>query len=183
MRTSDCDLLFIPGHTNSGPEHWQTRWQEKLKTASRVNQRDWDRPVKSEWVAAVNSAIDSATRPVVLVAHSLGVLTAGAALHVRKDKKVIGAFLVAPAGKPYIISCADVDHHFAEISHDPLPVPSTLIASRNDEICPWLDAEEMAFAWGSKFIDAGDSGHLNVASGHGPWPEGLMQFAGFISKL
>ena len=44
MRSSDCDNLIIPGLGGSGPVHWQTRWQEKLSTARRVEQADWDRP-------------------------------------------------------------------------------------------------------------------------------------------
>jgi len=26
--------------------------------------------------------------------------------------------------------------------------------------------------WGADFIDMGEAGHINVASGYGPWPEG-----------
>lgn len=183
MRTADCDLLIIPGIGGSGPDHWQTRWEEKLSSARRVHQADWNKAVKKEWVATVEAAIVAAKRPVVLVAHSLGVLTAAAAVQQAPKGKVVGAFLVAPPGKPAIISRDDIDHDFAHISHDPLPVSSTLIASRNDPYCPWLDAEELAYAWGSAFIDAGDSGHINSDSGHGPWPEGLMRFAGFMAKL
>jgi hypothetical protein len=29
-------------------------------------------------------------------------------------------------------------------------------------------------------IDAGESGHINAESGHGPWPEGIMVFAHFL---
>ena len=183
MRTADCDLLIIPGHGNSGPDHWQTRWEEKLSSARRVDQRDWDHAVKDVWVEAIGAAIGAASKPVVVIAHSLGVLAAAAALQAMPKGKVAGAFLVSPPGKPYIISRGDIDHAFAHISHDPLPVSSTLIASRNDPYCPWLDAEELAYAWGSAFIDAGEAGHHNTESGHGPWPEGLMQFAGFMAKL
>ena len=43
-------------------------------------------------------------------------------------------------------------------------------------------AEDIAGAWGSLFIDAGEAGHINAASGHGPWPEGSMTFASFLSR-
>ncbi|MWC39023.1 alpha/beta hydrolase, partial [Brucella abortus] len=26
MKVKDADILIIPGYTNSGPDHWQTRW-------------------------------------------------------------------------------------------------------------------------------------------------------------
>ena len=183
MRTAESDLIFVPGTGNSGPDHWQTRWQEKLSVARRVEQDDWDRPKKEAWVSSIVESIGKAKKPVVLVAHSLGVLATAAALPKIKPGIVKGAFLVSPPGKPYIISSDMIDHAFAKISHDPLPVPSVLIASRDDPYCPWLDAEELAYAWGSAFIDAGHAGHLNTDSGHGPWPEGLMQFAGFMAKL
>jgi predicted alpha/beta hydrolase family esterase len=55
--------------------------------------------------------------------------------------------------------------------------PSILVASRND---PWLKPEAArtwAERWGSRLIDVGDAGHVNVESGHGPWPLalGLLQ--------
>ncbi|MFB2608362.1 alpha/beta hydrolase, partial [Rhizobium phaseoli] len=37
--------------------------------------------------------------------------------------------------------------------------------------------------WGSFLVDAGEAGHINADSGHGPWPEGTMVFAQFLSRL
>jgi hypothetical protein len=78
---------------------------------------------------------------------------------------------------------AGVDPAFAPISRDPLPFPSILVASRTDPHCAFDRAEDFAYAWGAALADAGNAGHLNTASGHGPWPEGLMRFAGFLAKL
>ncbi|MET0575771.1 MAG: alpha/beta hydrolase, partial [Mesorhizobium sp.] len=58
-----------------------------------------------------------------------------------------------------------------------------VIASRNDPYSTFEVAEDIAAAWGSLFIDAGEAGHLNADSGHGPWPEGSMTFAHFLSRL
>ena len=44
-------------------------------------------------------------------------------------------------------------------------------------------AEAKAAQWGSRLVAAGEAGHINADSGHGPWPEGLMQFASFIKGL
>jgi len=33
-------------------------------------------------------------------------------------------------------------------------------------------AEDLARALGSRFVNAGHVGHINVDSGHGPWPQG-----------
>ncbi len=58
-----------------------------------------------------------------------------------------------------------------------------MIASASDSYCTIDEAQELAGAWGSEFSDAGDAGHINTQSGHGPWPEGLMRFAGFMRTL
>src|SRR3546814_21145604 len=63
MKASDADILIIPGYTSSGPDHWQSRWQEKLSTARRVEQAEWVKPVKDEWVARVAEEVNAATRP------------------------------------------------------------------------------------------------------------------------
>jgi predicted alpha/beta hydrolase family esterase len=38
MKASEAEILMVPGYTNSGPEHWQSRWQNKLGSARRVEQ-------------------------------------------------------------------------------------------------------------------------------------------------
>ena len=44
-------------------------------------------------------------------------------------------------------------------------------------------AEKLAGLWGATLVDAGETGHINAASGHGPWPEGLLQFGKFLRAL
>ena len=183
MRTSDCDILIVPGYENSGPEHWQSRWERQLSTARRVEQRDWSAPMREEWVRRIVRAVERATRPVVLVAHSLGVVAVAHAAPRLPAGKVKGAFLVGlPDVEPEDFEPA-IDRAFAPIPRDPLPFPSVLVASRTDPFGAYEKAEDIAYAWGSAIVDAGDSGHLNTASGHGPWPEGLMRFAGFLKRL
>ena len=96
MKVKDADILIVPGYTNSGPEHWQTRWQSKLSTARRVEQAEWSKPVREDWTANVARAVNEAERPVVLVAHSLGVAAAVQAIP-KFQRPVAGAFFVAPA--------------------------------------------------------------------------------------
>lgn len=181
MRTSEADILIVPGLGNSGPDHWQTRWQSRLTTARRLEGVDFDRAERAQWIAALIAATKAATRPVVIVAHSIGVL---ATVHAAPDLTgVAGAVLVGPSDweRPDLIP--GVEHDFAPVPRDPLPFPSLLIASRTDPYCDYEKAEEFGYAWGSVIADAGDAGHINVASGHGPWPEGLMRFAGFLTTL
>jgi predicted alpha/beta hydrolase family esterase len=182
MKTSDCDILIVPGLGGSGPDHWQTRWERQLSTARRIEQASWDEPKKSEWTARIVTEVGRAKRPVVLVAHSLGVAAVAHAAG-RLQGAVRGAFLVSLPDVDIPDLIPDVDLDFGPIPRDPLPFPSVLIASRSDPYCDYYKAEDMAYAWGSAIVDAGDSGHINTESGHGPWPEGLMRFAGFLKKL
>ena len=95
MKVKDADILIVPGYTNSGPGHWQTRWQAKLSTARRVEQAEWSKPVREDWTLTLANAVNEAERPVVIVAHSLGVATTVQAVPMF-EKSVAGAFLVAP---------------------------------------------------------------------------------------
>ena len=183
MRTFDVDILTIPGWTGAGPDHWMTRWEGRLRTARRVEQADWDRPNLALWTARVIAEVAKATRPVVLVGHSCGVATivhAAAQLH---DRRVVGAYLVAPASEAVTQALPGIDPAFVPFPRDPLPFPSVVIASRDDEHCSYDEAGDLALSWGSTLVDAGNVGHLNTASGHGPWPEGAMRFGLFLRHL
>jgi predicted alpha/beta hydrolase family esterase len=183
MKTSDCDILIVPGYESSGVDHWQSRWERQLSTARRIEQESWDAPVKDAWVERIARDVNRAKRPVVLVGHSLGVVAIAHAAPLLSRDKVQGAFLVGlpDVERPGFVPA--IDRAFAPLPHDPLPFPSVLVASRTDPHCDFDKAEDIAYAWGSAIVDAGDAGHLNTDSGHGPWPEGLMRFAGFLKRL
>jgi hypothetical protein len=44
-------------------------------------------------------------------------------------------------------------------------------------------ARLLAAQWKSNFVNAGAAGHINVDSGHGPWPAGRVLFQGFSRTL
>ncbi|MBA5777680.1 serine hydrolase family protein [Stappia sp. F7233] len=182
MKVADADILIVPGWQNSGPDHWQSRWMEKMSTARRVEQDDWENPDLDRWVDRLVETVEGATRPVVLVAHSLGVPTVVQASG-RLARRVRAAFLV---------SCPDVEdetrvpamlRHFGPLPLDPLPFHSWQVASRTDPYCEFERAERWSRHWGTKLLDAGDAGHLNTESGQGPWPEGVLAFAHFMKEL
>lgn len=182
MKSGDVDVLVVPDYAGSGPEHWQSRWLKGIRTAWLVEQDDWDRPSRAAWTGRLVTAVEQARQPAFLVAHSLGVHTVAHAAAHFPEGKVIGAFLVAPPDLENPRAPATI-HGFAPVPDAPLPFPSLLIASRTDLYCDYARAEDFAFAWGARLVDAGDAGHINSASGHGPWPEGLMTFAQFLSRL
>lgn len=163
--------IIVPGWKNSGPDHWQTQWEQKLPHCARVAQPEWDHPEPRVWHGAVAGAVDAASGPVLLIAHSLGCLAVAAlpvALHVR----VAGALLVAPAD----VEREDVPNAlkaFAPISANSLGFQSVVVASEDDPHCAPARAQHLAQAWSSRLVIACHAGHINVASGHGAWPEGL----------
>lgn len=158
-------VLIAPGLHNSGPEHWQSRWQRLFPAFERVQQDDWDAPDLPRWSARVDQLRRQDTRPALIVAHSFGAL---ASVHsvARDPDGVLGLLLVAPADPDKFGVAALLPQHG-------LPVPSIMVGSTND---PWMAApraELWARRWHSRFINGGALGHINAESGLGDWPEGL----------
>ncbi|MGD9806721.1 MAG: RBBP9/YdeN family alpha/beta hydrolase [Hyphomicrobiaceae bacterium] len=182
MRVREIDLLIVPGWTGSGPDHWQTRWERKLSTARRVEQSDWDTPRLADWVERIVEEVNASTRPPVIVAHSCGV-TAAVAAAPRLAGRLLGAFLVAPSDLAGRDLWPATDGGFAPIPTDRLPFPTKLIGSSTDPYCTPERAQELGAAWGSDVSIIAGAGHINAASGHGPWPEGLLTFGLFLKSL
>jgi len=175
------NVLILPGWQNSGPAHWQSRW-EALYGYQRVDQHDWMAPKRGDWIARLEDVILGLDGPVVLVAHSLGcILTAAWAQVSRSTQRVQGALLVAP-GDPERDELRAVLASWAPIVRERLPFASTLVASRNDPYCAFDKAQSLAQSWGSHLVDLGDAGHINADSGLGDWPEGLVHLQSWISE-
>ncbi len=163
-------VLVLPGLNGSGPGHWQSIWERRHREFQRVEQASWSEPRLGDWAATLERAVRTAPAPVILVAHSLACALVAHWARVGATERVSAALLVAPA---------DVDalervevRSFAPMPLEPLPFPSWLVASENDPFVTLDRARGFARAWGARFLEAGRCGHINVASGHGPWPEG-----------
>jgi len=186
MKISEADILILPGLGNSGEGHWQRRWAERFSTGRIVEQDEWDQPRLGDWVGRIHQEIMLATRPVVLVAHSLACSAVAHTAQNLKDTKVRGALLVAPPDLENEDIIGQLPHEvrsFRNVPRDPLPFPSLLVASTNDPYSSVEKAVDMSTAWGSELHFAGEAGHINAASGHGPWPEGLLMFTRLMQRL
>jgi len=176
---ADPLVLIIPGLNDSGPDHWQSRWEQSLPNAARVELGMWDDPHRNTWVNKLNLAIHRAGRPVILVAHSLGCITVAWWAEYEQpgpESGVIGALLVAPPD----VDRPGLDPRLARFSACPrraLPFPSILGASRNDPYCSSRSAIALARDWGSRFADLGELGHVNARSRLGDWPQGKRLLA------
>jgi len=181
LKIAEADILIAPGLGNSGPGHWQRRWAGRMANARIIEQDNWDRPVVADWIARIHQEIMLATRPVVLIGHSMSVGAIVLTARQLADTKVRGAFLVSPPDFD-----ADTLPQTArpfKPPTDPLPFPSMVVASTTDPLVTLDRARGFAADWGSDFKLAGDAGHINAASGHGPWPEGLLMFAELMRRL
>ncbi|MFO1167105.1 MAG: alpha/beta fold hydrolase [Rhodoblastus sp.] len=181
MRASECDILILPGMGGGTPDHWYNRWAQKLSTARRVEQRDFDHPRFDEWAERIQDAAAAAKRPVVLIGHSMGAVTG--CLIAADMPNVVGAMLVAPASPRVLLTLENVDPAFAHRRQRRVDFPCLLVASRNDDYATYEESTERASALGATLVDAGESGHINPDSGHGPWPEGLMRLAHFLGQV
>ncbi|HWZ43556.1 MAG TPA: alpha/beta hydrolase [Candidatus Saccharimonadales bacterium] len=169
---NQSSVLILPGWQNSGPQHWQSIWQEQNPAFRRVEQRDWLTPGREEWVNNISAELQR-TPAAVVVAHSLGCIAVAhwAQTPIAKSGMVKGALLVAPADvdrtdAPYQIK------DFAPVPLRQLPFPSMVVASSDDWYISLQRAQAFAEAWGSQFFNIGKAGHINADSGLGDWPEG-----------
>ena len=184
LSIGEASVLVVPGWNGSGAGHWQTLWEQKYLRFRRVEQRNWTRPPREEWIGQIGDDLERASSPTFLVAHSLGCLAVAhwAAAAGSKTDRVAGAFLVAPPWLTQSDQCPAQLTDFLPMPLERLPFPSLLVASEDDPYLPVEIAARPASAWGSQFIDVGRQGHINVASGHGPWPTGEGLLRGFVAR-
>ena len=175
MTQEKVSVLLLPGLWNSGPDHWQSHWENSRPGCIRVVQREWETPSAADWVETLEAAVLAAPGPVVLAAHSLActlVSRFAAAASPGATAKVRGALLVAPS---------DVDapsypggtSGFTPMPLERLPFPGIVVASSNDEYVTIARARLFARSWGARLVEVGAHGHLNSASKLGMWPQGL----------
>jgi predicted alpha/beta hydrolase family esterase len=166
-------VLLVPGLYNSGPEHWQRQWQ-RTRGYGVIEQREWEAPLCDDWVARIEEVVAATPGPLVLAAHSAGctAVTAFSAVTAHAER-IRGALLVGPSdteGANYPVG----PRGFRPMRLAPLRFPSLVVLSSDD---PYVSVERgraFAAAWGGEVVEVGPAGHLNAASGHGPWPEGLV---------
>jgi len=108
-----------------------------------------------------------------LVAHSMGCMAVihWAATTGNPEKRVAAALLVSPPDvEAETIPIGPTG--FAPFPLIRLPFKSIVVASNNDPFATLDRAKTFAGAWGSELVILESAGHINAASGHGPWPEG-----------
>lgn len=164
-------VLVLPGWQDSGPSHWQSRW-EALHGYQRVQQDDWLWPRRGDWMARLEEVLLDAPGPAVLVAHSLGChLVAAWAAHSRHTAHVHAALLVAPPD-PERDDMPPQLHNWRPVVRQRLPFASMVVASSDDPYCSLPRAAGVAADWGSAWCLLGAHGHVNGDSQLGDWADG-----------
>ncbi|AHB04838.1 MULTISPECIES: RBBP9/YdeN family alpha/beta hydrolase [Pandoraea] len=177
-------LLIVPGLRDHVEDHWQTILARKLPNTRVIPPLEHDKLNCAARVAALDQALADITGPVVLVAHSAGVMiTVHWAQH--HNREIHGALLAAPPdfesplpqGYPTIDALRE--NGWLPAPRTRLPFPSIVAASTNDPLARFEKVTELANAWGSRLVDVGAVGHLNPASGFGEWPRAVE----FVNEL
>ncbi|KAB1985943.1 RBBP9/YdeN family alpha/beta hydrolase [Streptomyces triticiradicis] len=177
--TTEPVIVIVPGLRDHVADHWQTLLADRLAEAGRavltVPPLTEDALSREARVAALDKVVSGAEGPVVLVAHSAGVITT---VHWARGStaQVRGALLVTPPdfdtplpeGYPTPETLAE--HGWTPVPRSPLPFPSVVAASSNDPLGTAERVAALARDWGSTLVELGEVGHLNPASGYGPWP-------------
>ncbi len=174
--TTSPTILIVPGLRDHVEEHWQTILERKLPKACSVAPLEHDKLSCAARVEALQDAIARIDGPIILVAHSGGVMIT---IHwaQKYQRPIQGALLAAPAdlesplpaGYPSVDALRD--NGWLPLPRQALPFPSIVAASTNDPLGDFAQVSQLAEAWGSKVVNIGAVGHLNPASGFGEWPE------------
>ena len=185
MHNESIRYLIVPGWQGSPEDHWQTHWQNSLPNSTRVEQADWLKPRREDWVGELQRSIAADSTPVILIAHSLGCVTVAhwaRLAPLESLRQVRGALLVAPADveRP---NCSPALRNFAPIPKDLLPFPTQIVTSDNDAAVSTQRAMDMARDWGADMSVLGEAGHINVKSGHRRWEQGFAYLYRLQSRL
>ena len=172
---SSPTILIVPGLRDHVPEHWQTLLEQKLPNARSVPRMEQDKMSCAKWVSELDRSLAAIDGPVVLVAHSAGVMIT---VHwaMRHQRPIHGALLAAPPDfesplpEGYPSQATLLENGWLPTPRKRLPFPSIVAASTNDPLARYERAAAMADAWGSRLVDVGAVGHLNPAAGYGEWP-------------
>ena len=170
-------VLIVPGLRDQVAEHWQTLLAERLPNARTVPPMGRENLDCYRRVAAIEQAVADIGGPVLLVAHSGGcIMLAHWALATAHAARIKGALLACPPDferpmpEGYPTLSAIHASGWLPVPRQRLPFPSLVATSQNDPLGELPRVIELAQAWGSDTVDLGEVGHLNPASGYGPWP-------------
>jgi uncharacterized protein len=171
-------ILIVPGLRDHVPEHWQTLLQEQLEQqavpVACVPRRAENKLSCALWVEAIEHSLATIDGPVIIVAHSGGVMMV---VHwaQRHNRPIHGALLATPADLELPLPAGYPTYDALEqngwlpVPRRRLPFRTIVAASTDDPLARYERVAEFAAAWGGRLENLGAVGHLNPAAGYGPW--------------
>ncbi|HKX54489.1 MAG TPA: alpha/beta fold hydrolase, partial [Xanthomonadales bacterium] len=167
---------IVPGLRDHVAEHWQTLLEARLEKVCSVPPLTTDKLSCQARVENLQQQIAAIEGDIILVAHSAGCLMV-AHWAAKFDRTIKGALLVTPPDMDtswpaaYPSPATLSEQGWVPLPREKLPFPSILAASSNDHLATFEASSALACDWGSEILYLGEVGHLNPASGFGPWPD------------
>jgi uncharacterized protein len=175
MKSPRPTVVIVPGLRDHVPDHWQTLLARQLPGSVTIPRMATDKLSCAGWVEQVERTLAPIAGPVILVAHSGGVMMV---VHWawRYRRPIHGALLATPAdlesrlpeGYPTLEDLQQGG--WLPVPRNRLPFPSIVAASTNDPLASVERVAQYGADWGSRIVDLGAVGHLNPAAGYGEWP-------------
>ena len=169
MDGPDPQVLILPGWQGDSPDHWAGRWP-RLHGHHLVQQHDWQRPLRGDWLMRLEETVMGLSGPIVLVADGLGCHLATAwAGYSRQAERVCGALLLAPLNvlsEPWLSRLPS----WHQVMLEPLPFGSLVLVPGQAGQPASDQARQWACAWGARWLEpsAADFSHGLDAD----WPQG-----------
>jgi predicted alpha/beta hydrolase family esterase len=173
-------VIIVYGYDGSGPGHWQ-RWleQELRRRGIAVRFPQLSSPAsprKDVWVNELAAAVaDAAGEPITFACHSLGCWAVDHLLAERGADRIHAALLVAPPS-PFLLFEPVESFLPPPQKADawaPLAGRTLVVGSDNDDFTSPEEFADIAQRLGAGCEILRGAGHINVASGYGPWPFAL----------
>jgi len=173
-------VVIVYGYDGSGPGHWQHWLADELHAGGVPvhfpDLPDPSAPQKDVWVETLAAlARDAGKTPLTFVCHSLGCWALDHLLNQQPEVSAKAALLVAPPS-PFLLFdpvATFLPPPRRRATWAPLAERSLVVGSDNDDFTSEEEFHEIADTLGSRCQIIPGAGHINVASGYGPWPWAL----------
>jgi predicted alpha/beta hydrolase family esterase len=170
-------IVIVYGYDGSGPGHWQ-RWLESELRQRRVpvvfpELPDPLQPSKDVWVARLADVVGQANGdPVTFVCHSLGCWAVDHLLAERGAHGVHAALLVAPPSPHLLFEPVEsfLPPPRQRAAWAPIAPRSLLVGSDDDQFTAPDELAAIARSLDVSCSIIPRAGHINTATGYGPWP-------------
>jgi predicted alpha/beta hydrolase family esterase len=173
-------IVIVHGHDGSGPGHWQRWLADELRARGAPvlmpDLPDPVQPTRDVWTASLAAlAAPYPAGKITFVCHSLGCWAVDHLFARHGARSAHAALLVAPPS-PYLVF-EPVDTFFppprARAAWAPIAARTLVVGSDNDDFTAPEELAEIASSLGVGCKVLPGAGHINVASGFGPWPFAL----------